>query len=130
MSDQTANPNKLFVGNLPFSVTSEQLQELFAPYGELVSAEVVTERHTGRSRGIGFVEYTTLEAAEAAKEALNNTEVEGRTIFVATARPPKPRTERSFDGGDRGYGQGGGYRSNDRGHGGNRQNFQRRSGDR
>ena len=79
--------NKLFVGSLPWGVDDAQLGELFAPYGEVVSARVVTDRDSGRSRGFGFVEFASAEAAQAAIEALDGTQVEGRTINVSVAKP-------------------------------------------
>ena len=79
--------NILFVGSLPWGVDDAQLGELFAPYGEVVSARVVTDRDSGRSRGFGFVEFASAEAAQAAIEALDGTQVEGRTINVSVAKP-------------------------------------------
>ncbi len=79
--------NKLFVGSLPWSVDDPALQGLFEAYGEIVSARVVTERDTGRSRGFGFVEFADEASAQAAIEALDQSEVEGRTINVSVARP-------------------------------------------
>lgn len=77
---------KLFVGSLPWSTTDEQLKELFETVGTVESANVVTERETGRSRGFGFVEMATEEEAKAAVEKLNGHELEGRTITVNEAR--------------------------------------------
>ena len=79
--------NKLFVGSLPWSVDDQGLQELFASHGEIVSARVVTDRESGRSRGFGFVEYNDEATAQTALEAMNGAEVEGRTISVDFARP-------------------------------------------
>ncbi|MBU1154658.1 MAG: RNA-binding protein [Proteobacteria bacterium] len=81
---------KIFVGNLPFSTTSEELKELFAAYGEVISANVVTDRATGRSRGFGFVEMESAEA-DAAIGALNGKEMDGRALRVdqANERPPR-----------------------------------------
>ena len=69
---------KLYVGGLPYSVTDEQLTELFEPHGTVESAKVITDRYTDRSRGFGFVEMSTQAEAEAAIAALNGTELEGR----------------------------------------------------
>lgn len=80
--------SKLFVGSLPFTVTSDQLREIFAKVGKVVEANVVMDKMSGRSRGFGFVEMATEEDAKKAIEALNETEVEGRKIFVSIARPP------------------------------------------
>ncbi len=102
------NPNKLYCGNLSFSMTNDDLRQLFAQFGEIVEANVITDRQTGRSKGFGFVELTSAEAAQAAIEALNETEVNGRTIFVKVAQPKEPRENR-FSGGRRPF-----NRSNDR----------------
>lgn len=82
---------KLFVGSLPFSTTSEQLKEVFSKAGEVVEANVVMDKMTGRSRGFGFVEMSTEDAAKKAIAELNGTEVEGRKIFVSEAKPQAPR---------------------------------------
>ena len=79
--------NKLFVGSLPWSVDDAQLGEIFAPYGEVVSARVVTDRDSGRSRGFGFVEFASGDAAQAAIEALDGSMIEGRAINVSVAKP-------------------------------------------
>jgi len=94
---------KLYVGGLPYSVTDEQLSELFSTHGTVESAKVITDRYTDSSRGFGFVEMSSQQEAENAIEALNNTELTGRTLTVNMA---KPREERPRGGG-RG---GGGYR--------------------
>lgn len=80
--------SKLFVGSLPFTVTSDQLREIFAKAGSVVEANVVMDKMSGRSRGFGFVEMATEEDAKKAIDTLNETEVEGRKIFVSIARPP------------------------------------------
>ena len=107
---------KLYVGNLAFQTTSEELQELFAQAGTVESASVVEDRMTGRSRGFAFVEMATPEEATAAIEQLNGREVGGRALKVNEA---KPRENRGGGGGGRGFGGnrggGGGY-----GGGGNR----------
>lgn len=79
--------NKLFVGNLPWSVDDAKLLELFSAFGEVTSARVVTDRETGRSRGFGFVEFTNEEDAAKAVDALHESEVDGRAINVSVARP-------------------------------------------
>lgn len=79
--------NKLFVGGLPWAVDDAQLEELFAPHGEVTSARVVTDKFTGKSRGFGFVEYATDAQAQAAIDAMDGSEVDGRTINVNVARP-------------------------------------------
>ena len=90
---------KLYVGNLDYSVTAEQLQDLFAGVGEVVSATVISDRMTNRSKGFGFVEMGTDALAQAAIETLNGRDFMGRPLTVAEARPP--RTDRGGGGGDR-----------------------------
>jgi cold-inducible RNA-binding protein len=103
---------KLFVGNLPYSVTDADLQTMFSPHGEVVSAQVITDRATGRSKGFGFVEMADQVAAEAAIAALGGKDQDGRPLTVNVA---KPREERSGGGG---YGGGGGGRGGYGGGGG------------
>ena len=93
---------RLYVGNLNFRTTGDELRELFSQAGEVESASVVEDRDTGRSRGFGFVEMATAEGAAAAIEQFNGKEVGGRALTVNEARP---RVER---GGGGGYGGGGG----------------------
>ncbi len=107
---------KLYVGNLSFQTTSEDLQELFAQAGTVSSASVVEDRMTGRSRGFAFVEMSTPEEAAAAIEQMNGREVGGRALKVNEA---KPRESRGGGGGGRGFG-GGGNRNGGGGYGGNR----------
>lgn len=76
----------LFVGNLPFSTGSPDLEELFSQYGTVSRAQVITDRDTGRSRGFGFVEMDSDDEAKAAIEALNGTDIDGRQINVNVAR--------------------------------------------
>lgn len=96
---------KLYVGGLPYSVSDNQLSDLFAEHGTVDSARVITDRMTGRSRGFGFVEMSSSEEAEAAVSSLNGTQLEGRTLTVNEAKP------RNDSGGGRGgYGGGGGGR--------------------
>ena len=85
---------KLFVGNLDWTVKDEDLKEAFAPFGEVTSARVVTDRMSGRSRGFGFVEYATDEAANAAKQQMNGKDLKGRAIRVDVAQEVKPRQPR------------------------------------
>lgn len=118
MNDQSSqvNPKKLFVGNLPFNTTQDELVEAFAQHGEIVEAKLVTDRMSGRSKGIAFIEFSSEEDAAKAMEALNNSELGGRTIFVSVARPFVPRENRpqggGFGGGRR---SGGGYGDRNRG---------------
>lgn len=78
---------KLFVGNLPYTTTNEQLAEMFASFGEVASAAVIMDRETGRSKGFGFVEFNDDAAADAAIEAMNGKEENGRPLTVNEARP-------------------------------------------
>ena len=77
---------KLYVGGLPFSTTDAQLEDLFSTHGTIESAKVITDRYTGKSRGFGFVELSSSSESESAINALNGTELEGRTITVNEAR--------------------------------------------
>ena len=86
--------SKLFVGGLPFSTTDEELNELFAAHGTVVSAKVIMDRDTNRSKGFGFVEFESEEEAKAAIAALNESELGGRKITVNEARPMAPRNPR------------------------------------
>src|SRR5829696_9793775 len=97
--------NKLYVGNLSFRVTSEDLQEYFAGAGAVESANVVFDRETGRSRGFGFVEMATESDANNAIAQFNGSEYDGRNIVVNEARP---REDRGGGRGGRGGGNGGG----------------------
>jgi RNA recognition motif-containing protein len=96
----------IYVSNLSWDTTSESLQELFAAYGEITSANVIKDRDTGRSRGFGFVEMANDAEGQKAIDELNETSFEGKTINVNVARP---RTERSGGGGYGNRGGGGGY---------------------
>lgn len=85
---------KLYVGNLPYSVREEKLQELFSRHGAVANVRVIMDKFSGRSKGFGFVEMESSEEAERATAALNGTEFEGRSIVVSEARPQQPRLER------------------------------------
>jgi RNA recognition motif-containing protein len=106
---------KIYVGNLAYQTTSEDLQTLFSQSGQVDSASVVQDRDTGRSRGFGFVEMANREEAEAAIESLNGSDFHGRNLTVNEARP---REERG--GGRGGFGGGGGSRGGYGGGGGSR----------
>ena len=93
------------MGGLPYSVTEDQLRDIFAAHGTVESATVITDRMTGRSKGFGFVELGSQEEAQAAIDKLNGTDLEGRNITVNEAKPREPRS-----GGGGGYGGGGGGR--------------------
>jgi len=99
---------KLYVGNLPFQTTSDELRDHFAQAGNVESASVVEDRMTGRSRGFGFVEMATPEEATAAIEQLNGKEFGGRNLTVNEARPRTDRGPGGYGGGNRGGGYGGG----------------------
>jgi RNA recognition motif-containing protein len=120
--------NKVYVGNLPFSFTAQDLQKLFGTYGAVRSAEVIMDRVTGRSRGFGFVEMETPQATQDAIAGLNEKDMEGRTLTVNEARERTPRGPGGAGGrggygggggggggGHGGYGGGGGGRGGDRG---------------
>jgi RNA recognition motif-containing protein len=96
---------KLYVGNLTYRVTSSDLEQLFSQYGSVESAEVISDRDTGRSKGFGFVEMSNDNEARAAIDALNDQENDGRRLTVNEARPREPRA-----GGGGGGGGGGGWR--------------------
>jgi RNA recognition motif-containing protein len=81
----------IFVGNLAFSATAEDLRQLFEPYGEVEKIQVVTDRETGRSRGFGFVEMPDSQAAKAAIAGLQGTQFAGRALTVNEAKPREPR---------------------------------------
>jgi RNA recognition motif-containing protein len=82
---------KLFVGGLPFATTDDELRDLFASHGTVASANVVRDRESGRSKGFGFVEFENDDEGKAAEKALNGSELGGRTISVAEARPKEDR---------------------------------------
>jgi RNA recognition motif-containing protein len=114
---------RLYVGNLPFSVSEQDLEEMFGQIGVVESANIVTDRDTGRSRGFAFVEMDSREAADAAIAALNGREIDGRQLTVNEARPRESRGGRGGFGGGRGGGFGGGRGggfNRDRGGRGNR----------
>jgi RNA recognition motif-containing protein len=99
----------IFVSNLSFQVQDQDLLEIFAEYGEVSSAKVITDKFSGRSRGFGFVEMSSDEDAKKAIAELDQAEVDGRTISVAEAKPREQRPERkSFGGGGGGRPSGGG----------------------
>ena len=98
----------IYVSNLSYNTSSDSLQELFAGFGEVTAANIITDRETGRSRGFGFVEMPNDAEGQKAIDDLNGTDFEGKTINVNVARP---KTERSSGGGygNRGGNSGGGY---------------------
>lgn len=125
-NDAPIQPNKLFVGNLPFRTSEDELKQLFAEHGEVVSAKIIMDRATGRSKGIAFIEFATEDDAKKAMEALNGFEMDGRALRIDLARQSQPRTDRPFNdrprsggyGNDRRGGGGGSWGNNDRNGGG------------
>lgn len=99
---------KLYVGNLSYNTTSQSLQTLFASHGEVRSAEVIMDRETNRSKGFGFVEMANSQAGNAAINALNGHDVDGRSLTVNEARPRESRPGGGGGGGSRGGYRGGG----------------------
>ena len=81
----------IYVGNLPYGINRDQLRDVFAAYGEVAAARIVTDRETGRSKGFGFVEMNNDEEAKKAIEALNGNDIGGRKAVVNEARPREPR---------------------------------------
>ncbi len=109
---------KLYCGNLSFNVSSSDLEQLFAEFGSVDSAQVISDRDTGRSKGFGFVEMGTDQEAQAAIEGLNETEHDGRRLTVNEARPREERGGGGGGGGRGGGGYGGGGGGGGRGGGG------------
>jgi hypothetical protein len=101
--------NKLYVGNLPYSVRDSDLEQSFGQFGAVTSAKVMMERDTGRSKGFGFVEMGSDAEALAAIEGMNGAPLGGRSLVVNEARPMEPRPPRTGGGGGYGGGGGGGY---------------------
>lgn len=115
-SGASVQTNKLYVGGIPYRSTEDDLKKAFGDAGNVVSASIISDRMTGRSRGFGFVEMATEAEAQAAIDRLDGKELDGRTLSVSFARPQgdrPPRREGGFGGGgDRGGfggGNGGGY---------------------
>jgi cold-inducible RNA-binding protein len=110
---------KLYVGNISFKATEEDIRELFARSGEVESVKIITDAHTGNPKGFGFIEMATEEDAKKAVAELNGTTFMERTLSVAEAKPQQPREKRGFGGGGHGYGGGrsgfGGNRGQGRG---------------
>ena len=110
--------NKLYVGNLPYTVRDEDLQQSFGQFGAVTSAKVMMERDTGRSKGFGFVEMGNDAEAQAAIAGMNGQSLGGRSITVNEARPMEARPPRTGGFGGGGGGYGGGDRSGGGGYGG------------
>jgi RNA recognition motif-containing protein len=105
---------KLYVGNLSYKMTEEGLKEIFAPIGEVLSAKIITDPSTGRSKGFGFVEMANDEDGDKAISSLNGTNVQERSITVSEARPQKERGRSGGGGrgGHRGFDRGGRNQNN------------------
>lgn len=101
--------NKLYVGNLAYSVRDDSLQQAFAQFGTVTSAKVMMDRETGRSKGFGFVEMGSDAEAQAAINGMNGQSLEGRAVVVNEARPREDRPGGFRSGGGGGYGGGGSY---------------------
>jgi RNA recognition motif-containing protein len=103
---------KLYVGNLSYDISKNDLEQMFAVHGTVTSAQVITDRETQRSKGFGFVEMATDQQAQAAISALNGKSIDGRALTVNEARPQEPRSGggAGFAGARRGPGGGGGAR--------------------
>ncbi len=112
--------NKLYVGNLAYSITDQTLQQQFGEFGTVTSAKVMMDRDSGRSKGFGFVEMSTADEAQAAIRGMNGQSIDGRALTVNLARPMEKRTGGfgGGGGGGGGYGGGGGGRSGGGGGGG------------
>ncbi len=98
--NEAAN-KKLYVGSLPYSITEDELRDLFSQFGEIESVRIITDKFTGQSKGFGFVEMANPDDAAKAVEGMNGKQLGGRTLIVNDARPEQKR-ERTFGGGDRG----------------------------
>ncbi len=92
------NPNKLFVGNLPYEVTSEELGQYFSQFGEIEEAVVITDRVSGKSKGYGFVRYFKAEDAQKAAEEINGREYKNRKLVVNQALPSKDKPAQQYAG--------------------------------
>ena len=108
--------SKLYVGNLSYNTTSSDLEQLFGQYGTVQSAEVISDRETGRSKGFGFVQMGSDQEAQAAIDAMNGQQHDGRNLTVNEAKPKEPRSGGGYGGGGGGGrgGYGGGRGGRDR----------------
>ena len=108
---------KIYIANLSFQTGEPEIRSLFSKAGEVTSVKIAGDRHTGQAKGFAFVEMSTREEGEAAKTALNGTEVDGRSLNVDNAREQEQRRLGGYDGGRSGGGRGGGGRGGSRGGG-------------
>lgn len=119
----------IFIAGLSYNMSEAELGDLFAEYGEVTSVKIIMDRETGRSKGYGFVEMADDEAGNKAIEALNEVEMDGKTLAVSVARPKSDAPRRSYGGGGGGYrgGNGGGNRGGNNygggGYGGGRNRY-------
>ena len=100
-NEQKANPKKLFVGSLPFSASEDQLRGVFSPFGQIVELKLIIDRFTGQSKGIAFIEFATEDEAKNAMKSLHESQMDGRSIVVNIAKPPRPREEYQSGGNNR-----------------------------
>ena len=105
----------IFIAGISYNLSNDDLEKLFEEFGEVTSARIVMDRETGRSKGFGFVEMTNDEEGNAAIAALNEKEIDGKTLAVSVARPREERPRNNYGGGNRG-----GYGNNRGGYGNNR----------
>lgn len=89
--DNDSNKKKLYVGNLNYDTTIDTIKDAFGKFGDIVDAVIITDRHSGRSKGFGFVEFAKEEDAQKAMEEMNEKELDERTLVVNVARPQRPR---------------------------------------
>jgi len=101
----SSDNKKLYVGSLPYSITEDELRDMFGQYGSVSSVRIITDKFTGQSKGFGFVEMDSADDAQKAIQGVNGQQVGGRTLIVNVARPPAEREERRFGGGGGGGGK-------------------------
>ena len=99
----------IYVGNLSYQTTEDELRDLFAEFGDVVSVKLIVDKFTGQSKGFGFVEMSNNSEAQKAMDELNGRDLNGRSITVNQARPRQERSRGGGGGGDRGYGGGNRY---------------------
>ncbi|HET9792990.1 MAG TPA: RNA-binding protein [Thermoanaerobaculia bacterium] len=105
---------KLYVGNLSYDTSEDELRDAFAAYGDVASAKIITDRDTGRSKGFGFVEFNDDDSARKAMSAMNGADLRGRALTVNEARPQAERPRGGMGGGREKSGSGSGYRGGNR----------------
>ncbi|SRR3989339_930323 len=100
----TVNPAKLFVGNLPYKITEDELRQVFSQFGTVVDVRLITDKMTGRAKGFGFVEMSSGDEANKVVEEMHGKDFQGRNLVVNVARPMAPRAPRPSYGGGNSYG--------------------------